>query len=43
MVCIYIPNTVGETNGNVDWKLENVVTTLNRTIKNISTIFSNYF
>ena len=31
-------NTLGEINGNVAWKLENVVTTLNKTINNISTI-----
>ncbi len=35
-----IPNTLGEINGNVAWKLENVVTTLNKIIDNISIIFS---
>ena len=40
---VNIPNTSGEINGNVAWKLENVVTTLNKTINNISTIFSYYF
>ncbi len=29
---VKIPNTLGEINGNVAWKLENVVTTLNKTI-----------
>ncbi len=35
---VKIPNTVGKINGNVAWKLENVVTTLNKTINNIDTI-----
>ncbi len=38
-VGVSIPNTLGEINGNAAWKLENVVTTLNKTINNISTIF----
>ena len=38
-----IEDTLGEIIGNVAWKLENVVTTLNRTINNISIIFSYYF
>ncbi len=37
------PNTLGEINRNVAWKLENVVTTLNKTINNIRMIFSYYF
>ncbi len=40
---VHIPNNSGEIYGNVAWKLENVVTTLNRTINNISIIFSSYF
>ncbi len=40
---VSIPNILGEINGNVAWKLENVVTTLNKTINNISSIFSYYF
>ena len=38
-----VTNTSGEINGNVAWKLENVATTLNKTINNISTMFSYYF
>ncbi len=38
-----IPNTLEEINGNVAWKLENVVTTLNKTINNTSTLFSYNF
>ena len=38
-----VPNTLGEINRNVAWKLETVVTTLNKTINNVSTIFSLYF
>ncbi len=37
---VSIPNTLGKINGNDAWKLENVVTTLNKTINNISAIFS---
>ena len=37
------PNTLGEISGNVTWKLENVVTTLNKSISNVSTIFSYNF
>ncbi len=33
---VNIQNTLGEINGNVAWKLENVVTTLNKTINNIT-------
>ena len=40
---VNIPNTSGEINVNIAWKLENVVTTLNKAINNISTIFSYYF
>ncbi len=41
---VNIPNTLGEgINRNVAWKLENVVTTLNKTINIISRIFSYYF
>ncbi len=36
---VHIPNTLGEINGNVAWKLENVVTTQNKTINNISIFF----
>ena len=39
---VNIPKTSGEIDRNVAWKLENVVTTLNKTIYNISTIFSYY-
>ncbi len=41
-IWLSIPNTLVEINmdGNVAWKLENMVTTLNKTINNISTIFS---
>ncbi len=35
---VNIPNTLGEINGNVVWKLENVATTLNEIIHKISTI-----
>ena len=42
-----IPNTLGEINRNFAWKLENVVTTLSKTINNnniyVSTICSDYF
>ena len=31
---VNIPNTLGVINGNVAWKLENVVTTLNKTKNN---------
>ena len=40
---VNIPNTLGEINRNVAWKLESVITTLNKTINNKSTIFSYYF
>jgi len=36
-------HVVGEVNGNVTWKLGKVVTTQNKTISNISMIFSPYF
>ncbi len=39
---VNIPNTSGEINENVVWKLESVVTTLNKIINNISTFFSYY-
>ncbi len=37
---VNISNTLGEINRNVAWKLENVVTTLNKTINNMNIIFS---
>ena len=40
---VNIPNTLGEINGNVAWKLENVVTTLNKTISNINTLALHLF
>ena len=40
---VNIPNTLEEINVNVAWKLENMVTTLNKTIPKISTTFSYYF
>ncbi len=40
---VNILNTLGAINGNDAWKLENVVTTLNKTINNISTFFPYYF
>ncbi len=40
---VHFPNNLGEINGNVAWKLEHVVTTLNKTINNISIIFYYYF
>ncbi len=39
---VHIPNNLEETNRNVAWKLENVVTTLNKTISSVRIIFSYY-
>ena len=40
---VNIQNTLGEISEKIAWKLEQVVTTLNKTINNISSIFSYYF
>ena len=37
-ISVSITNISGEINGNVAWKLESVVTALNKAINNISTI-----
>ncbi len=41
--CVNIQNTLVDINRNVAWKLENMITTLYKTINNISTIYSYYF